>query len=309
MAALREEMRRTYSVCPVCLKRIPAERVEREEAIDLVKTCPDHGTFSTVIWRNRVDFAKWRGSLPSVGETENLRCPTGCGLCPDHLRNTCCTLLEITDRCNLHCAFCFEDPAGKADPSLEQVKRWIDGLTVPEKTLLQLSGGEPTVREDLPEIVAYARQAGCKYVQLNSNGLRLAEEPDLVRKLAEAGLSFVFLQFDGVDDGVYQKLRNRPLLDIKKRAIENCGRCGIGVTLVPVIVPGVNTEQIGEILRFGVAHSPYVRGGPFPAGQLFWPHPPDAPGGRPVHPGSADGGGGLPERRPDCPGKSGPLLL
>ena len=260
MAALQEEMRYTYSVCPVCLKRIPAERVERADGIDLVKTCPEHGTFSSVIWRNRVDFSKWRGSLPPVGETENLRCPTGCGLCPDHQRNTCCTLLEITDRCNLNCAFCFADPSGEKDPSLEQVKRWIDDLTDPGKTLLQLSGGEPTVREDLPEIVAYAKQAGCKYVQLNSNGLRLAEEPEFVRKLAEAGLSFVFLQFDGVDDGVYRKLRNRPLLDLKKRAIENCGRCGIGVTLVPVIVPGVNTEQIGEILRFAVACSPYVRG-------------------------------------------------
>ena len=83
MAALQEEMRYTYSVCPVCLKRIPAERVERADGIDLVKTCPEHGTFSSVIWRNRVDFSKWRGSLPPVGETENLRCPTGCGLCPE----------------------------------------------------------------------------------------------------------------------------------------------------------------------------------------------------------------------------------
>ena len=78
MAALQEEMRYTYSVCPVCLKRIPAERVERADGIDLVKTCPEHGTFSSVIWRNRVDFSKWRGSLPPVGETENLRCPN-CG--------------------------------------------------------------------------------------------------------------------------------------------------------------------------------------------------------------------------------------
>ena len=67
-------------------------------------------------------------------------------------------------------------------------------LTVPGKTLVQLSGGEPTVRDDLPEIVAYAKEVGCKYVQLNSNGLRLAEDEDFTRRLAEAGLSFVFLQ-------------------------------------------------------------------------------------------------------------------
>ena len=257
---LRENARRTYSVCPVCLKRIPAYREEKNGEIVLVKTCPEHGKFSSVIWRNKRDFESWRGDRPAVGENENLNCPTGCGLCPEHKRGTCCTLLSITDRCNMNCMFCFADPDGKADPDIETVKSWIDDLTVPGKTLLQLSGGEPTVRDDLPDIVAYARQAGCKYVQLNSNGLRLAQDEDFVRRLADAGLSFVFMQFDGVDDGVYEKLRRRPMLDIKKRAIENCGKYGIGVTLVPVIVPGVNTEQIGDIIRFAVERSPWVRG-------------------------------------------------
>jgi uncharacterized radical SAM superfamily Fe-S cluster-containing enzyme len=68
------------------------------------------------------------------------------------------------------------------------------------------------------------------------------------------------MQFDGVDDAVYEKLRRRLMLEVKKRAIEQCGRYGIGVTLVPVIVPGVNTEQIGDILRFAIQRSPYVRG-------------------------------------------------
>lgn len=257
---LSEQAGHTYSVCPVCLKRIPAVREMKNGEIYLTKTCPEHGTFSSVIWRNRMDFEAWRGNRPAVGENENLNCPAGCGLCPDHLRGTCCTLLEITDRCNMNCTFCFAEPEGAKDPDLETVKRWIDDLTDSGKTLLQLSGGEPTVRDDLPEIVAYAKKTGCKYVQLNSNGLRLAEEEAFVRKLAEAGLSFVFMQFDGVDDSVYEKLRRRPMLEIKKKAIENCGKYGIGVTLVPVIVPGVNTEQIGDIIRFAIARSPYVRG-------------------------------------------------
>ena len=257
---LPEEMRYTYSVCPVCLKRIPAKREERDGQIYLVKTCPDHGTFSSVIWRNKRKFADWRGERPAVGENENLNCPAGCGLCAEHRRATCCTLLEITARCNMNCTFCFAEPDGTKDPSLDMVKRWIDDLTDPGKTLLQLSGGEPTVRDDLPEIVAYAKQVGCKYVQLNSNGLRLAEDEAFVKRLADAGLSFVFMQFDGVDDAVYEKLRRRPMLEVKKRAIEQCGRYGIGVTLVPVIVPGVNTEQIGDIIRFAIQRSPYVRG-------------------------------------------------
>ena len=276
MEILKEAMRRTYSVCPVCLKRIPAAREEKNGEIILTKTCPEHGSFSSVIWRNKVDFAEWRGERPSVKENENLNCPAGCGLCPEHLRGTCCTLLEITDRCNMDCTFCFADPDGKKDPDMQTIRRWIDDLTVPGKTLLQLSGGEPTVREDLPEIVAYAKKAGCKYVQLNSNGLRLAEDEEFVRRLADAGLSFVFMQFDGVEDGVYEKLRRRPMLEIKKKAIDNCGKYGIGVTLVPVIVPRVNVEQIGDIIRFAVEHSPYVRGVHFQPVSYFGriPEPP-----------------------------------
>ena len=257
---LTDEMKKTYSVCPVCLKRIPAVREEREDGIYLVKQCPEHGEFSSILWRNKVDFAGWRGERQAVGENENLNCPTGCGLCPDHKRATCCTLLEITSRCNMNCTFCFAEPDGGSDPSLEAVQGWIEDLTVPGKTLLQLSGGEPTVRDDLPQIVGYAVRCGCKYVQLNSNGVRLAEDEEFVKRLAKSGLSFVFMQFDGVTDEVYEKLRRRPMLEIKKKAIENCGKYGIGVTLVPVIVPGVNTDQIGDIIRFAVERSPYVRG-------------------------------------------------
>ncbi len=102
------------------------------------------------------------------------------------------------------------------DIPLAKIKEDILALTCPGKTFLQLSGGEPTVRDDLPEIVAYAKNVGCKYLQLNSNGIRLAEDEAYVAALAEAGLSFVFMQFDGTRDDIYRKLRGKPLLELKK---------------------------------------------------------------------------------------------
>ncbi len=128
------------------------------------------------------------------------------------------------------------------------------------------------MRDDLPEIVAYAKQVGCKYVQLNSNGLRLAEDEAFVKRLADAGLSFVFMQFDGVDDAVYEKLRRRLMLEVKKRAIEQCGRYGIGVTLVPVIVPGSIRSRSGHPPVCHSAVAVCARRA-FPAGQLFWTYP------------------------------------
>ncbi len=75
------------------------------------------------------------------------------------------------------------------------------------------------MRDDLPQIINAAKEAGCQYVQLNTNGIRLADDAGFVQKLAEAGLSFVFLQFDGTNDDIYRKLRNQDLFGIRQKAI------------------------------------------------------------------------------------------
>ena len=49
----------TESICPVCLKRIPAQRVKSGETVWLKKSCAEHGAFQTVIWRGTPDFSAW----------------------------------------------------------------------------------------------------------------------------------------------------------------------------------------------------------------------------------------------------------
>jgi len=269
----------TRSICPVCGRQLPAQRVRENGAVFLRKACPEHGPFSTLVWREMPGappYEQWRGDLPELKATENSGCPYDCGLCPQHGQETCCVLYEVTSRCDLGCRYCFAEAGTGEDIPLEEVKRDISLLTRPGATLLQLSGGEPALRNDLPEIVSYARQAGCRYVQLNSNGLRLGKEPEFVAELAAAGLSFVFMQFDGTHDGIHRELRGRPLLREKRQAIENCAANHIGVILVPTLVPGVNTQDIGNIIRFALSLSPVVRGVHFQPVSYFgrYPHPP-----------------------------------
>jgi uncharacterized radical SAM superfamily Fe-S cluster-containing enzyme len=256
----RDILRRTEALCPICKRRLPAAYLRGEKSIDLWRHCPDHGDFSIPVWRNYFDFATWVKNAPILQEGENPDCPSGCGLCADHKQGTCCVLLPVTARCNLCCRYCFADPDGTADKPLDGIEESLERLSVPGQTLVQLSGGEPTLREDLPDIVAAAKSAGCRYVQLNTNGIRLAEDKPLVEKLAEAGLSFVFMQFDSLDDAVYETLRGCPLTALKEQAIANCADYRIGVTLVPTVVPGVNNHEVGDIIRFAVMHSPAVRG-------------------------------------------------
>jgi uncharacterized radical SAM superfamily Fe-S cluster-containing enzyme len=144
---------------------------------------------------------------------------------------------------------------------MNTISGWYDRIMAAAGSCnIQLSGGEPTLRDDLPEIIALGIRKGFSFIQLNTNGLRLASEAGYARSLADAGLATVFLQFDGTDDRIHTRLRGRALAAVKAAAVERCGAAGLGVVLVPTLVPGVNTNDIGNIIRFALAHLPLVRG-------------------------------------------------
>ena len=255
-------LRNTRSVCPVCLSNIPAQlREQPDGSVFMEKTCPQHGDFRTVVWRGRLPFDRWTRCAEALRGDEGLLCPENCGLCGEHRRGSCCVLLEVTRRCNLRCRFCFADAGEEKEPSFADLREAISDVAhLGHHPMLQFSGGEPTLRNDLPELVHAAKEAGIPYVQVNTNGIRLAEDPGLACALAEAGLDFVFLQFDGVDDSVYRTLRGRELFAVKEQAIENSGKAGLAVTLVPTMVPGVNLAALGNMVKFAVDRSPVVRG-------------------------------------------------
>ena len=272
-------IRETRSVCPVCLRNLPARLVrEADGRILLEKSCPEHGDYRVPVWQGRLDWESWLLGTPPLAADAGLRCPGSCGLCPEHEIGSCCVLLEVTERCNLCCRFCFaRGGEGAREPGLDELKDAIREIVrqcgSPLLQLLQLSGGEPTLRDDLAELVRFAKEAGCSYVQLNTNGLRLAREPAYARRLAEAGLDIVFLQFDGTREEIYETLRGAPLLEVKKEAIRVCGEARIGVTLVPTVVRGVNDDDLGGIVSFACARAPAVRGVHFQPVSYFGRYP------------------------------------
>lgn len=272
--SMRETIRETRSICPVCGRNLPAILTrDGDGAVYLDRSCPVHGSYSVPVWRGKLDFAAWtRGAGPLGGRGEG--CPENCGLCGEHESDSCCVLLEVTKRCSLRCRFCFARGGEGEDIPAEELKAAIreiaEGCGGP---LLQLSGGEPTLRDDLPELAAYAREAGCSFVQVNTNGLRLAREPEYAKRLAEAGTDIIFLQFDGTREEIYRTLRGAPLLEEKLEAVRVCAELGMGVTLVPTVVPGVNVDNLGDLVRLAASLAPGVRGVHFQPVSYFGRYP------------------------------------
>lgn len=281
---MKQILSHTESVCPECLTRIPAVRVVDNQDIYLEKKCPEHGEYRTILWRGEPGFSSWtRPKIPSFPEkpTTQVRdgCPYDCGLCGEHRQHTCSVLMEVTQRCDLLCPVCFAD-SGKAQPtdwSIQEIAAWYKRLLEMGGPFnIQLSGGEPCVRDDLPEIIRLGRSYGFSFFQLNTNGLRLARDGDYLSELRSAGLSTVFLQFDGTKDSIYRKIRGRDLLGKKMAVIRQCEAHGVGVVLVPTLVPGLNTDDIGNIIRLAIDHAPTVRGVHFQPISYFGRYP-DAP--------------------------------
>lgn len=269
-------LHRTQSVCPVCLRRIDAAYVREGETVVFRKTCPQHGSFSVPVLR-RTDglpaFEDWQRpktpSYPTRPLTEAAQgCPFDCGLCPGHAQHTCTALLEVTLRCDMACPVCYA-AAGTADvppdPSPDVLARQLDRLReVSPGCNVQLSGGEPTRRDDLPDIIRAVRARGFGLVQVNSNGLRLGRDPSYAVRLREAGLDSVYLQWDGPDDVACAPLRGtlpgESLMARKADAVRHCAAAGLGVVLVATLMPEANLSRLGDLLRQALRLGPAVRG-------------------------------------------------
>jgi uncharacterized radical SAM superfamily Fe-S cluster-containing enzyme len=284
-------LKRTTSRCPVCHAACPAEvwRVEGTGSgpaeVFLVRACPAHGEASVCIasdarfyWLAKGNPENARGGAcgggaccASDGSAAGTlgRNAAGRGNGPFEQLATCLALIEIVNSCNLACPTCYADSpqgaGGKVDAvPLVDLQRRIQGV-IDRKggiEILQLSGGEPTLHPQLFELLEWARaHPRIDYVLLNTNGVRLANEPGFAARLGElfvqGGLQ-VYLQFDGVQEAGQRSLRGADLRELRQRALDRCAAANVPVTLA-MTVTGENLPHVWETIEFGLAR-PIVHG-------------------------------------------------
>ena len=237
----------TTSLCPSCLERVPGDYVTDETSVYLRRRCPDHGRSTRKVWESLEQW-KWAEQFEPEADFD-----ADGELTVDN-NHACLAVVEVTTDCNLSCSYCFASsgPGGTHRPFEEVVGLLETVLESGGPRPIQLSGGEPTVREDLPQIVETAARMGFEHVQLNTNGIALVERDGYAERLAEAGVTAVYLQFDGLRSETYEAIRGVDLAETKRAAVEICRDAGLSVVLVPTVVPGTNDHEMGDIVQYAL---------------------------------------------------------
>jgi uncharacterized radical SAM superfamily Fe-S cluster-containing enzyme len=250
----------TASVCSTCLRQVEAKIIIKNDDVFLEKWCPAHGFERTLICDDAEYYRLCREvyvkhpEMPEQFDTKMLYgCPYDCGLCPDHMQHSCLSVLEITDNCNLTCPVCYaESGPHQQHRPLSDVIAMLDAVVANEgePDVVQISGGEPTLHPDFFAILDAAKSRPIKHLMVNANGLTLANDLAFTERLAQysPGLE-VYLQFDSLKDDTLKLLRGATLSDVHQRALERLEKLSISTTLVMTVMPGINDDQIGEVIQ------------------------------------------------------------
>ncbi len=258
---MTEIMKQTRSICSICGEIVPASyEVREQEQVFFTRTCPTHGVVDTDLGYHadfyRKSFQVEKLMIARYGDGGNTDISQG--LSPFPLRKPAgLAIIEVTERCNLTCPMCYAySSPSERDYSLEEIEMRLDQLIAVEGKgiSLQISGGEPSVRKDLDQIAAMVKRKGFGQLEMVSNGIRLAREPEFAQKLVEWGFTSVYLQFDSTRPEDIVKLRNEDLWDVRVKAIAALERAHLPSTLAVSLYDGLNTDQIQQVIHFAWQH-------------------------------------------------------
>ena len=155
---------------------------------------------------------------------------------------------NITRQCNLKCVHCYAHARNisfENELSTKEGKNLIDDLAQFGVPVLLFSGGEPTIRQDLPELAAYAVKKGMRAV-ISTNGTLISEE--MARTLKEIGLSYVGISLDGMEE-IHDRFRGvKGAFKSAIEGIKNSKKAGIKVGL-RFTINKINASEITNIFN------------------------------------------------------------
>ena len=267
------------TVCPACIAAgqssqdnafIDGVLASHDGKLWMRRWCPTHGESESLyeedleIWQTRSGWATPTLTVnPDRPHKRSGLSVYADGLPASHGQHTCILLLNITENCNYACPTCYATslPPGTAagsplKPSIAELLHTVDVVIEREGGKLgvvMLSGGEPTVRPDLPELIKELAARNITRVLINTNGRRIVRDDRFAALLAELPDRVeVFLQFDGLNREAVKTFRGEDVVQEKLTALDRLERAQVCTTLVATVAQGVNDDQVGEVFRLGL---------------------------------------------------------
>ncbi len=231
---------KTKSFCPVCNKILATDIQEKEGAIWMEKSCPQHGTFKEKI-------AKYAWHYKGLNSFRN-------NLFRDFYkekRPTAIYTTSITSKCNLNCPICFANNVNwrLKDLPMDFFKNELEKIKNKNLRIL-FSGGEPTLREDLPEMIKTVKESGNSSTIL-TNGVKIAHNFAYLKLLKKQGLNAVYVSLDTINNPeIHKKMRGQDLTNLKMKAIENVKKLNISLRIFAVAAKDVNESEINDLIEF-----------------------------------------------------------
>lgn len=229
-------LKKTRSLCPKCFKEIGAKIFEENNRVYMQKKCSSHGNFKVLLEKDISIYSKLMNQFPRKTEIKSD-----------------CLMIPFTHKCNLNCKICYFPYSKPKDIPLKVVKNIIKKS---ESQTIRISGGEPTLREDLPKLISYINQLG-KSHSLITNGINL-EDGIYVKKLSAYGLNNVHLSFNSFDDNKFLNLDGKVLLQKKLKSFENLRKNNIKIVLSTLLARGMNENEIKKLFNFYLKNNKHI---------------------------------------------------
>jgi uncharacterized radical SAM superfamily Fe-S cluster-containing enzyme len=238
---------------------IKAQIIERDGEIWMIKDCPQHGHFEDMMAIDSKFLTHIEKMFPGRDiDAHNDEKLHNHGSSTVKYGRGAVLTVDLTNRCNMMCDPCFMDANQVGfvhELSMDEIKEILDNaITIkPRRQMsVQFSGGEPSISPHFIEAIKYSRKVGYNSVQAATNGIEFAKSKEFCREAAEAGLRYVYLQFDGIGNDANSHRQVGNLFDVKMRAINNLHEAGVEIVLVTTLVNGINNDQVGSIIRFAL---------------------------------------------------------
>lgn len=254
-------LRSTTSICRTCKKTVPADIIRSGEQVFMRKNCPAHGAENVLIstsadWYESTMAHSVSLTPPVDARNVDAGCPYDCGPCKAHEQRNHLPVVPITSKCDLDCPICYTH--NKNEGAYHMSEAELSGIlkhlkhAVPDRRILNLTGGEPTQHPAFERIVELCAEFGINRVTISTHGLRFLRDEPLLERLAKMGARII-LSFDSFEGEANKKMLGGHHLNAKLRILELLEKHRVDTTLLPVLARGVNDHEIGAFIDLALS--------------------------------------------------------